>query len=47
MFEISALLYAGHDIYLDSESFLWGCYHSGQPLAKTKGLHREMESEHK
>ena|GEM_PF-5182857 len=24
MFEISALLYAGHDIYLDSESFLWG-----------------------
>ena len=24
MFEISALLYAGHDIYLDSESILWG-----------------------
>ena len=40
-----SFMYVGHGTYLDSESLLWGCNHSSQPLAKTKGVHREMESE--
>ena len=41
----SDFLYAGHGIYLGGESPLWGRCRNCQPLAKIKGVYREIESE--
>ena len=39
------LWYAKHGIHLGGESPLWGVHRNRQPLAKVKGVHREVESE--